>query len=1028
MLAAAALVPLLGASPVRASPQATRGVVPAARATPEIWHTSTDELLAEIQTHFHSTRKWFGMVADLRLEQAADGTITPHFETLKSKFVLLQDAAGQTLHARLPAQASAVHVVEFDGVDGFSVRTKESGIEPVPAEIHQGVVVYRGAVAGGDLLYKQTPTHVDEYIYLRQPPRHLHREFQFDTGSAVWTLREADTMIEVLGKDGIARLRLSAPLARAADGKRRRGTAHIVGRTIVLDIDLAGLAAPILVDPDWSTTGTMTVSHWGDAAWRRPDGRVMTVGGCALTGCPSSFIQTSCGQVLANSDLWDPASGTWTSAAPMLTARTTFAGVPLPSGDLIVAGGCAETNCTQMNDAGFCESQLCTQTTAASERYSFASGVWVASGPLSSPRFALTGVPIGSGDALVVGGCDVGGCTASAERWSAAANIWSEQAPLPAPRGFATSTVLADGRVLVVGGCADPMCATVVSDATVYDPVANTWTAAGSMSAPRAGHSATLLHDGSVLVAGGCSDAGCMTVLSSADIWSPSGSPDSETDGGDDGGAEGGAGGQFAATPSMTGARHHHTATLLANGEVLMAGGADSTGASLPTSEVYLPLAQQWIGTSAMFMSRAFHVGVELSDGRVLVAGGCNPQTCIPFAELFSPAHLPADSDAGVDAGMENLNASADAAAPVVGPAPLPISPHPPVYRTGVVTCATDVAQDLKCPVAGWQLQDGDFQPNSQSLVNLSVISSPTDEITDQITGLVWEAADDGNTYTQPAAVQHCASFTSAEATSGWRLPSVIELMTLIDNGVDLPSLSPSFVGGQSTNYWTSTPTATANLLGWTVRFDFGEVIPLLTDSSLPVRCVRGKSNILNVGGVGLRKAGPLTALTNTVQDATTKLEWQRADDGTRRDQKDALNYCAHSSLGGLSGWHLPNISELLSIVQYDAVHNGVAIDPAFQGAQADLYWSSTQNEGAPTLGWSVTFNLGVVDGISVTGLGFARCVRHMEPPSATSGSSCGCEVPGGSGRTTAALWGSVLAALPFVRRRLRARDRRALG
>ena len=177
-IVAAALTPLLVASLARA----------------ETWPTSTDKLLSEIQTHFHSTRKWFGMVSDLRLEQAADGTITPHFETLKSKFVLLQDAAGQTLHARLPPQASAAHVVEFDGVDGFSVRTKESGIRPVRAEIHQGVVVYRGAVAGGDLLYKLTPTHVDEYIYLREPPAHLHREFEFDTGSAVWTLREADVV------------------------------------------------------------------------------------------------------------------------------------------------------------------------------------------------------------------------------------------------------------------------------------------------------------------------------------------------------------------------------------------------------------------------------------------------------------------------------------------------------------------------------------------------------------------------------------------------------------------------------------------------------------------------------------------------------------------------------------------------------------------------------------------------------------------------------------------------------------------
>ncbi len=1028
ILAAAAFVPLLIASPLRASPAAsplrTSQGVASLRPTPEIWPTSSDELLAEIQGHFRSTKKWFGMVSDLQLDRAADGALTPRYETLQryTKFVLRQDAAGQTLHAHLPALASDAHVVEFDGVDGFSVRTKEIGLQPVPAEILQGVIVYRGAVAGGDLLYKLTPTHVDEYIYLREPTADLHREFEFDTGSAVSSLREADTMIEALDKDGIARLRLSAPLARAADGKRRRGTAHIVGRTIVLDLDLTGLTAPILIDPDWSTTGAMTVSHWGDAAWRRPDGRVMSVGGCALTGCPTSFTSTSCGQVLANTDLWDPTSGTWTSGSPMLTARTTFAGVPLPSGDLIVAGGCTETNCTAMNDAGFCESQPCTQTTNLSERYSFANGTWIAAGTLSSPRFASMGVPIGTGDALVAGGCDVGACTASVERWSASANTWTEQAPLPAARGYGTATVLSDGRVLVTGGCADPLCASVLNDATIYDPVANTWAPAGTMSSARAGHSATLLPDGTVLVAGGCTDATCTTALSSADIWSGSGVSEGGADAGE---TDGGASGEFTPTPSMAGARHHHTATLLANGEVLMAGGADSTGSSLPTSEVYLPVAHQWIGTGALFMSRAFHVGVGLSDGRVLVAGGCNPQTCIPFAEVYSPASLPADSDAGVDAGLEVVDSGGPGAYDG-GPAPPPTSPHPPLYRTGVTTCANDTTQDLKCPVAGWQLQDGDFQSNTQALTKTA-----DDEVTDKTTGLVWQRGDDGNMYTYSAAGPHCASFKSAEAATGWRLPSVIELMTLIDNGVDLPSIDPSFMGAQSNNYWTATPTATTTMLAWTVKFDFGEVIPLLMDSALPVRCVRGTSSILNVGGgaggTGLRKAGPLKQLAQTVQDSTTKLEWQRSDDGTKRNQKDSLDYCANLSLGGLSGWHLPNVSELIGIVQYDALHNGVALDPAF-GGEGDFYWSSTQNEGIPTLAWGITFNLGILDGISVTGLGYSRCVRHMEAPASSSSSSCGCTVPGGSsGRTAGALSAFALAAFAIVRRRPRIRRGRAL-
>jgi MYXO-CTERM domain-containing protein len=164
--------------------------------------------------------------------------------------------------------------------------------------------------------------------------------------------------------------------------------------------------------------------------------------------------------------------------------------------------------------------------------------------------------------------------------------------------------------------------------------------------------------------------------------------------------------------------------------------------------------------------------------------------------------------------------------------------------------------------------------------------------------------------------------------------------------------------------------------------------------------------------------------LAETVQDATTKLEWQRAVDGTKRSQKDSLDYCAQLSLGGLSGWHLPNVSELTGIVQYDALHNGVALDPAFAGP-GDLYWTSTQNEGIPTLAWALTFNLGILDGISVTGLGYARCVRHMEPVSSGS-SSCGCEMPGASGRASAALWASALAAFAILRRRPRVRARNA--
>ncbi len=936
-----------------------------------------DDLLQEIQTHFHATRKWFGMVSDLRLERAPDGSLSPHYEALHSKFVLHHDAAGQTLSPRLPSGAAGSLVVQFDGVPEFWVRTREVGVSNVPAEIRKGLVVYPGAVAGGDLIYKLTPTHVDEYVYFRAPPSHLKREIEFDTGASVFALREAGSMIEVIGKDGVARLRLSAPLARGGDGTRRRGTVRVDGRKVIEEVDLTGLVTPVLVDPDWSTTGSMTQAHWGDVAWRRPDARVQAVGGCALIGCPTSFAQTNCSQVLASTDVWDPSSGTWTSGPPMATARYLFAGTPLPSGDLLVAGGCTATGCAAV--------------TALAERFSVSMNMWLGAGSLGSPRANAMAASIAGGDVVLAGGCDPASCTSDVELWTEASNAWVSVAPLPAPWGFGTATSLADGRMLVVGGCADSACTSVLAEAAVYDPVKNAWTLAGTLSAPRAGHSATLLDDGTVLVAGGCADVACSSVLSSAEVWV--------------GNAQGG--GSFQAAPPMMGGRHHHTATLLASGEVLMAGGADSSGSSTPSSEVYLPRAKEWIATSAMLMSRAYHVGVALADGNVLVAGGCNPQTCIPFAEIFSPASLPPDTDAGVDASAPAMDSGPgvdaaggmDGGAPGGGPAPSARSPHPALYRTDVVTCATDTTQDLSCPVAGWELEDGDFQPNSRTWN-----PTATGELFDPVTGLTWQATDDGSTYDQPSAVQHCASLSTQAAGPGsWRLPSVVELMTLVDYGVVLPAIDPGFAGTQGTNYWTATPAAGSTMLAWTVKFDAGEVIPLLEDTTLPVRCVRGESTVLNAAGNGLRIAGPLRAQGSTVRDEATRLEWQRSDDGTKRTWKDALSYCSRLTLAGESGWHLPNVAELAGLVQYDGPHNGVTIDPAFQNAHPDLYWTSSQNEGAPTLSWSVTFNLGVIDGVTVSAFGYARCVRHLDEaplaaPVSASGSACVCASAGRHG------------------------------
>ena len=237
------------------------------------------------------------------------------------------------------------------------------------------------------------------------------------------------------------------------------------GARLIEELDLRGLPAPILVDPDWSTTGTMTVSHLADAAWRLDSGAVMAIGGCALAACPVGLVGEACSQVVPNASVWNPSSGSWTSGAPLAVGRYSFASVVLRSNELLVAGGCTGSNCTS--------------TTATAERFSKATQQWVSAGTLSSNRARVSAALLPNGDPLLPGGCDETRCLTEVARYDVAGGSWTTVAPLPAPRGFASVTALADGSVLVLGGCADPRCTIVLADALRYDPGLNHFHAAG---------------------------------------------------------------------------------------------------------------------------------------------------------------------------------------------------------------------------------------------------------------------------------------------------------------------------------------------------------------------------------------------------------------------------------------------------------------------------------------------------------------------------------------------------------------------
>lgn len=320
-----------------------------------------------------------------------------------------------------------------------------------------------------------------------------------------------------------------------------------------------GLAQTEIYNPKtgiWTQASPLSLPRESHTATRLLDGRVLVVGGESFSQGLGLLV------TLRSTEIFDAATGTWSSAGNLHESRADHSATLLKSGKVLVVGG----------------SSAFAGAKASAEIYDPETNTWDPVDSLTEARFDHTASLLPSGDVLVVGGTNLLEMQESAEIYNPRIKRWTPADTIDFPRANHTASSFANGDILISGGIkvvhtpTGPIPSYPI-DCEIFDWSDGIWLPGPPLNIARTKHSAITLPSGKVILVGG--QIGEFP-LNNSEVY------DSDTN-------------KWSFDAPISNHRRNHTATLLPSGQILIAGGEGLIEDGLTATELYTPNSQEWL-------------------------------------------------------------------------------------------------------------------------------------------------------------------------------------------------------------------------------------------------------------------------------------------------------------------------------------------------------------------------------------------------------------------------------------------------